>query len=104
MPNWAGSDRRDRLPADWPRIRLRVLRRDGNRCTHRNQYGERCEELATDVDHIVPGDDHREFNLRSLCGFHQQAKSSREGALALTAKRRRINQWFKPTETHPGYI
>jgi hypothetical protein len=41
------------LPADWPRIRARVLRRDGNRCTHRDQYGERCEELATDVDHIV---------------------------------------------------
>ncbi|KOG26808.1 HNH endonuclease [Streptomyces viridochromogenes] len=104
MPNWSSSDRRERLPADWPKIRLRVLRRDGHRCTARDQYGERCEELATDVDHIVPGDDHRETNLRALCGFHHQAKSSREGALALAAQRRRIGKRFKRTEAHPGLL
>ncbi|MFF7254805.1 HNH endonuclease [Streptomyces microflavus] len=102
MPNWSGSDRRERLPADWPRIRIRILRRDGHRCTHRDQYGERCEELATDVDHIVPGDDHRETNLRALCGFHHRAKSSREGAYALAAQRRRIDRRFRRTEAHPG--
>ncbi|MEU7030061.1 HNH endonuclease [Streptomyces sp. NPDC046275] len=104
MPNWSSSDRRERLPADWPRIRIRILRRDGHRCTHRDQYGERCEELATDVDHIVPGDDHQETNLRALCGFHHQAKSSREGALALAARRRRISKRFKRTEAHPGLM
>ncbi|WUO14006.1 HNH endonuclease [Streptomyces sp. NBC_00289] len=104
MPNWAGSDRRERLPADWPRIRLRVLRRDGHRCTHRDQYGVRCDEPATDVDHIVPGDDHRETNLRALCGFHHQAKSSREGGLAQAARRRRINNRFRRAEAHPGLL
>ncbi|NUV86604.1 HNH endonuclease [Streptomyces sp. KAI-26] len=104
MPNWSGSDRRERLPADWPRIRIRILRRDGHRCTHRDQYGERCEELATDVDHIVPGDDHRETNLRALCGFHHRAKSSREGALALAVQRRRIDRRFRRTEAHPGLM
>lgn len=104
IPNWEGSSRRDGLPQDWPEKRVRVLRRDGHRCTHRDQYGDRCEELATDVDHIVPGDDHREINLRALCGHHHQAKSSREGALALAARRRQMNKRFRRTEAHPGLI
>ncbi|SEC22560.1 hypothetical protein SAMN04490357_1489 [Streptomyces misionensis] len=104
MPNWASSDRRERLPADWPKIRLRVLRRDGHRCTAHDQYGQRCEEPATDVDHIVPGDDHQEANLRALGGFHHRAESSREGALALAAQRPRISNRFRRTETHPGLL
>lgn len=33
-----------------------VLRRDGHCCMHCDQYGERREEPATDVNHILPGD------------------------------------------------
>ncbi len=104
MPRWEGSDRRQRLPADWDKIRRRILRRDGHRCTHRDEYGKRCEEPATDVDHIVAGDDHREANLTSLCGWHHQRKSSREGALAKAKARRRADRKFRRTEDHPGLL
>lgn len=104
MPNWANSDRRSRLPADWPRIRARVLRRDGHRCTHRDENGIQCVRPATDVDHIRRGDDHTEANLRSLCSEHHRVKSSREGGQALAAQRRRNAAKFRRTEDHPGLL
>lgn len=103
-PQWQNSDRRDRLPKDWDRIRKRILRRDGHRCTARDSYDVRCEEPATDVDHIIAGDDHREANLRALCGWHHQRKSSREGGEAMAAKRRKIAQRFRRDEAHPGLL
>lgn len=105
MPNgqWSGSNRRSRLPKDWPKIRNRVLKRDQHTCTHIDD-GIRCSERATEVDHIRPGDDHRESNLRSLCSDHHQAKSSAEGGAALAAQRRRHNARFRRTETHPGLL
>lgn len=63
-----------------------------------------CGEYATDVDHIRPGDDHQESNLRSLCGPHHRQKSSSEGAQALKAKRTRISKKFVTTEDHPGLL
>ena len=104
MAGWAGSDRRDRLPADWSKIRSRVLKRDGHRCTHTDEDGARCHSRATDVDHIIPGDDHSSSNLRSLCAYHHQKKSGREGGAALAAKKRRNAQKFKRVERHPGLI
>ena len=104
MPNWEGSDRRDRLPPDWHRIRIRILRRDGHRCTAKDANGVRCPELATDVDHVVAGDDHRDTNLASLCGWHHQRKSSREGAAARAAQRRRHDRRFRRSEQHPGLV
>lgn len=104
MPNWEGSDRRSRLPKDWPKIRLRVLRRDEGQCTALTQAGERCDSLASDVDHIRPGDDHSMENLRSLCSYHHKVKSSREGAAAKNAKRRAIEKKFRRTEQHPGLL
>nr|WP_253208341.1 HNH endonuclease [Streptomyces sp. YPW6] len=104
MPQWLDSDRKGRLPKDWDRIRNRVLRRDGHQCTARDQYGKRCDELATDVDHIIAGDDHREANLRALCGWHHQRKSSREGAAASVKKRRQIGKRFQRNEAHPGLL
>lgn len=104
MSGWAGSDRRQRLPKDWATRRRRVLRRDGNRCAERDQYGERCSEQATEVDHIEPGDDHRESNLRALCSWHHQRKSSREGGQARAIQRRKSDQKFRRTEPHPGLL
>lgn len=105
MPGWAGSDRRQRLPKDWPRIRNHVLKRDGRRCTERDpDTGRRCDELATEVDHIVPGDNHDPSNLRSLCEWHHRSKSSREGAQARNRIRAKNAQRFKRTEQHPGLI
>ena len=95
---WETSDRRSRLPADWPQRRVTVLRRDGYRC----QMGyPGCSIKATDVDHIVPGDDHSLPNLRAACSNCHAKKSSREGNTAqarIRALRRR------PPEPHPGDV
>ncbi|QPB09912.1 HNH endonuclease [Streptomyces phage Sentinel] len=104
MPNWEGSDRRSRLPKDWPKIRLKVLRRDGGQCTALTQAGTRCVSLATDVDHIRPGDDHSLSNLRSLCSYHHRIKSSQEGAAAKAARQRAMNKRFRRDEQHPGLL
>ncbi|AXQ61058.1 HNH endonuclease [Streptomyces phage Hank144] len=104
MPNWEGSDRRSRLPKDWSKIRLRVLRRDGGQCTALTEAGARCVSSATDVDHIVAGDDHSLGNLRALCSYHHKIKSSQEGAAATNARRRQIASRFKRTEQHPGLL
>jgi 5-methylcytosine-specific restriction protein A len=98
MPGWTGSDRHDRLPPDWARRRARVLARDGRQCTHtRADTGLRCSAIATDVDHVEPGDDHSDSNLTSLCHHHHLRKSGAEGGRASrqpTTKRR----------THPGIL
>lgn len=100
--NWTDSTRRRRLPPDWPARRARILKRDGGQCTHRDDYGARCPSPATDVDHIRPGDDHRESNLTSLCGYHHDKKSSREGGMARAAERARIDAMFRRPKTHPS--
>lgn len=100
MPGWQGSTRRERLPANWAtEIRPRILNRDGHQCTWLTN-GVRCTQRATDVDHIQRGDNHEDWNLRSLCSPHHRAKSSREGG---TAPRRRSRYYVKrPEEPHPG--
>lgn len=108
MPGWAGSDRRQELPDDWERRRKRVLARDGYRCTERLTHPtgdtERCPSPATDVDHIRPGGDHSYGNLRALCSWHHQKKSSAEGGIARAVQRRRTRQRFRRVETHPGLL
>lgn len=91
---WVGSDRRSRLPADWPAIRRAVLDRDNGWC--RLRY-DRCTVTATDVDHVVRGDDHRLVNLQAVCGSCHRAKTSAEGNAARARERR-------PTLDHPGLI
>ena len=103
MAQWEGSTRRERLPANWAVIRKRILRRDSDRCTHRHE-GLRCDEPATEVDHIRPGDDHSDTNLRSLCEWHHQKKSSSEGGAARAAVYRRNNNKFRRSEPHPGLL
>lgn len=99
---WSTSDRRERLPADWDKIRAAILRRDGYQCTHRDDYGKRCIEAGTDVDHIRRGDDHRSENLRVLCRWHHNAKSSAEGGEARAIRDEQIDQRWRRTEDHPG--
>lgn len=104
MPGWVNSDRRDRLPPEWPQMRLETLKAAGWKCQHKDAYGARCNAQATDVDHVEPGDDHRPQNRQALCAKHHGSKSGREGAWALAAKRRKINQRFRRTEVHPGQL
>ncbi|ASU85953.1 HNH endonuclease [Nocardiopsis gilva YIM 90087] len=100
MSGWRNSTRRSRLPRSWPSVRAGVLERDGYRCTW-IEHGERCERVATDVDHIVNGDDHSDQNLRSLCRPHHRAKSSSEGGRAAAAKQPKRR---RDPEPHPGLI
>jgi 5-methylcytosine-specific restriction endonuclease McrA len=95
---WEGSTRRERLPKDWPKIRRRIIRRDKS-CVWPMSDGTKCSAEGTDVDHIIPGDDHSEENLRLLCKWHHQKKSSSEGGRAAALTRVTIN---RPKPTHPA--
>lgn len=105
LSGWVGSNRRERLPADWQVIRRRVLARDGYRCCWVEQ-GVRCVERATDVDHVSPGDNDDLTNLQALCGFHHGVKSGRDGgrasARARAARESRGLGSRRPPEGHPG--
>lgn len=102
---WEGSDRRSRLPSDWPKVRKRILRRDRHRCVAIEQDGQPCGELATDVDHVRPGDDHSDENLQSLCSWHHKQKSASEGQRASAARRAEIDSRFRWSgEEHPGLL
>lgn len=91
MP-WEKSDRRARLPKDWPAIRQRILRRDGYRC-------RLCGAPASDVDHIERGDNHDPSNLRALCKPCHTRKSAEEGRQAQGFGLR-----YGEREAHPGLI
>lgn len=98
MAGWRTSNRSARLPPDWEVIAAFIRARDGYRCTW-TEAGRRCHGPADEVDHIIPGDDHRPANLRSLCLPHHRRKSSLEGSGA---------RWGHPmpraAERHPGML
>jgi hypothetical protein len=96
---WETSDRRASLPANWPTVRAQRLAIDGHRCTATMRSGNRCRDRATDVDHAGGPDDHDVAALRSLCSWHHDRKSSREGAAA----RVQLSERRRP-EAHPGLI
>jgi len=98
---WAGSDRKSRLPEDWPLLRQAVMDRAGGRCEAIKKSGRRCWDKGTDVDHKVAGDDHSLANLQLLCTWHHARKSSREGNEAQAALRAMLRH---PVEQHPGVI
>jgi 5-methylcytosine-specific restriction protein A len=97
MPGgWKDSDRSHRLPPNWAsEIQPAILQRDAYRC--RIQWDEGCEGVATQVDHIKPGDDHSPANLQAACAWCHGKKSSAEGNQA----RRRWSTKRRP-ERHPG--
>ncbi len=67
--------------------------------------GKRCRDKATEVDHVVAGDDHSLANLRGICSWHHQRKSSREGAAASAARQAAITaKLTRKPETHPGTL
>ena len=95
MP-WSSSDRRTRLPKNWPSLRASVLRRDSYRCQIRL---DGCSGIATDVDHIARGDNHSLENLRAACSECHKKKTQAE---ALEARRKKRALRFRPVERHPG--
>lgn len=100
---WSTSSRRDELPADWDRIRKRIMRRDSGACQWRAEDGL-CLSPANQVDHIRPGGDHSEGNLQALCQYHHAKKSAGEGHQAQRAARRATALRFRRTEGHPGLL
>lgn len=94
---WEGSTRRDRLPPGWStRTVPRILQRDGRRC---QLAYDGCTGEATEVDHITPGDDHRDENLQAVCSWCHSRKTAAEGNAARTRYSRR-----RPPERHPGLL
>lgn len=98
---WDGSNRRARLPKDWKSRRIAVLNRDGRRCrVLSEETGMRCTEVATEVDHIHPGDNHDLHNLQAICSWHHAKKSSAEGRAAKI----KIEPRYRKPEKHPGAL
>lgn len=99
MPGgWRDSRRRSTLPANWPKLRNSIRKRDGHQCTE-TVDGQRCTGGADEVDHINREAGDHPDNLRSLCSYHHGLKSSAEGNTA----RWRVRQ-ARPAEKHPGLI
>lgn len=105
--SWETSRRRDGLPSYWPRTIRRILARDPKcrcggcrRCGTMGEGGP-CMRTSMEVDHIVPGDDHRDVNLRGICRPCHAVKSSQEGNAA-QAERKKPTGFF--TEPRPGRL
>ena len=97
MPGgFKSSDRALRLPRDWQTIRKRVLARDKAVCQI-NMRG--CQNQATEVDHVIAGDDHTDTNLRAACTHCHRHKTAREGVQARASIRARR---FRLTPPPPG--
>jgi 5-methylcytosine-specific restriction protein A len=98
---WEGSDRKDRLPDNWPRLVAAVKKRAGGRCEWRLKSHKRCPRPGTDCDHKVAGDNHDMSNLQWLCAHHHARKSSMEGRKA-KSDRRALR--YRAPEPQPGRV
>lgn len=94
MP-WNTSDRLERLPSWWSTFTKDYLKHNK---TCKIQY-DGCQVEATEVDHIVPGDDHSIENLQPACERCHAKKSAKEGNDA-KARMRRLRK--RPEARHPG--
>lgn len=93
MTSWKSSKWVE--PKNWKSIRQKVFLRDDFTCTHVNDYGQRCVDRATDVDHIVQQGGEDLENLRSLCGPHHRLRSSSQGGTAAKKKLDKVKQSFR---------
>jgi len=103
---WAGSTRKETLPADWPQRCAAIHERSGGRCEWKINPAAgnytRCKNPANGgVDHWKGRLYHELDGLRDSCHEHHAKKSSREGAEAKAAK---AASRYRPKEEHPGMI
>lgn len=97
---WSTSDRKQRLPHDWPKRRAAVKARAKGKC-EATTHAPKCRGWGSDADHIIPGDDHSMDNLQWLSGACHWAKTNRETA---ARNRERKTARYKPSEQHPGRL
>ena len=97
---WSTSTRAQRLPKGWAALRRTILARDHHTC-QAPIHAPDCDGRATEVDHIIPGDDHRPENLQALSTPCHLAKTRAEDAARRQAYRAASR---RPTEPHPGRI
>lgn len=95
---WSTSDRRERLPKNWNTIRKIKLHEANWKCQAK-QHHPRCDKTGTEVDHIIPGDDHSFENLQVLSKECHKAKTARE-----TAARNKARSTKRAQEKHPGLL
>lgn len=102
---WAGSDRRSRLPRDWPARVAATRDRAGGRCEGISLHGEdrwhvdECNGIGRDCDHDKRGDDHSLTNLVWLNSYCHLRKTQHEAAEALRTQAAKAKH---PGERHPG--
>lgn len=93
---WRNSDRRSRLPADWPAQREACRVRAGGRCERiKASTGKRCPNQGRDADHVDREDP--SSPLEWLCPWHHRKKTAREGVAARTPRTLPPRR-----ERHPG--
>lgn len=106
---WTSSNRRARFNRGWPKVRAKVLARDGYRCQwpmydENGFYMGICGAPATEVDHRQRDgvrDDDRFANLWSLCHAHHAGKTHVESVLGRYEKRRRRSD--REFREHPAW-
>ena len=99
MP-WTTSNRRQRLPTNWNKLRKQVLAKANYKCVGLDPvttpppsgrearrgacrwHHPACDMRATDVDHIDAGDNHGLSNLQALSRACHTAKTAHENTLA----------------------
>lgn len=101
---WETSTRKDRLPSNWLQLRKKVFETKGRIC-YIVEDGYPCTAEATEVDHVVAGDDHSLENLEPICNPHHRRKSSSEGWFAMNQKkkaaRKRVDKKYGWAESRP---
>lgn len=95
--SWDTSDRRSRLPSDWPKRVAYTKARAQGRCEGISLRGEprwhvaECDGIGAECDHDKRGDDHSLTNLRWLSTPCHTHKTHAEKP-----------QRQRPTAAHPG--
>ena len=100
---WRDSKRRHRFNRGWPKVRARILERDGYRCQWlvRDEWGDvhACGAPANEVDHKRRDpvhDDDSDSNLWALCRYHHSLKTEWESAeqRRVNRERREDREWY----------
>jgi hypothetical protein len=90
--SWENSDRRARLPKDWPKRVAQTKARARGLCQAKTHEPE-CDGVGRECDHIQRGDNHDLSNLQWLSTPCHKAKTNAEKPTR-----------YRPQQRHPGVI